>query len=1293
MCCGSRPSPMKTVFSLLLFGVCCSSVAATEPGLLFYLSGDHEFMADYAAGGDPKPNFLRDVKIISDGAKGPGFECANTQLMSYWAPGNIYAERGTLAFSWRSRYPVGPTAFPIFRVGYSDHSSWDMVWLRIDYNGRGGFDAFVTDINLARIRVTYVMPKFPPPNEWVHLAFTWDETVGVRFYVNGVLAAKQDKQAVLYAGLDQFGPHSRTIGPMQVQSDYNFTRGGDIDEIRIYDRMLSDDNVASIAKGLSPAKIPDVTRNLNQRRWQDEWWLRYGWNRKGDVPPYLDSSQTSVRKVEIHDVYDLKRWWWKATDGIRETTWPGVYNRSRLPGRNDYFQLPDWDCYSLSGKSVTFTMPDELWNHLEISGAAWGKMYLEKKSEHLLFQRSKDQEKTFHRMPTPIRGEKIRFENVEQEEPIGELSAYYVSAGKESLGSTRLSYTLRRKAQSNDSSIAAIKNFIDGRYTADEHAMIVAVSDETRASSLGKATMLDERSLINSKFEIPDSRPSLNSQSAIRNSQSPLPLVHILIPADGWQSINDGLDGIAIDLPALQVKPTHGSYFPLNIQVKDPLWPQRNLLDFSFSVKPSEARTLWLDTRDRILPAGKALYLTIAGAGGDFGPGSLEGARIRLIFKPRSEAAKEHEVDRFTQAIDSYAMLIEEHTNNPRLNLYNRFAADITDLLRVNPNHWLGQTYWYDSNRSHPKPAFTQPTAPDGVPLWAFRQTEQLRNLNRFVLWYIDHRQIENGEFGGGLSDDNDLTNIWPPTALMGCEPEKIKLSLMREMDAFYQEGMFTNGLSTIQADELHSYEEGIEALGQALLLDYGDPKQLERAMETARSVIKLTGINSAGHRHFKTSYYNGVKMAEEEPWGWSKPSSILVLHPGIMLVDYNGNSTMKKIITELADGFLAHRQNGVVRQSIAIRFSDDQEAPNNRGSVLPVFWAAWKWTGDQKYLAPFRHQGARALESIPANALDQLNVRPTWGNEIAALMKSGSSFPRQNVADPNSQRLNIPPPNNYAAMHLAWQMTGDKQFLESLYALQIETSALHQFMNTEGSMWIDRVDVPNAELQRARLGGIAMIRGSLNPGHAVSWTFQSEADEESTAILIPNATAQSLKIMVYNLNQAPVNATMTGWDLDPGKWEVVQGIDQNGDDVVDGATTRSTVELERTGSIELKFAPRVTTVLNLRLVAKDVSYWERPDLGISAADVRLPGRSISVTVHSLGAVATQPTTLSLVDEKGLLLCSAPLPRLEAPIDLMPRTVTVTMQAPRRNLKGCALVLDREMRMKEITRVNNRVKL
>src|ERR1044071_1669423 len=171
----------------LLFGMArpCAAAPNGEPGLLFYLSGDREFEADYAAGGDPKPNFIRDVRVIKDGAKGPGFECADSQLMAYRAPGNIYAERGTLAFSWRSRYAVGPPAFPVFRVAYADHSSWDMVWLRIDYNGRGGFDAFVTDANLARVRVSYRMPSFPKPDEWIHLALSWDETRGLRLYVDG----------------------------------------------------------------------------------------------------------------------------------------------------------------------------------------------------------------------------------------------------------------------------------------------------------------------------------------------------------------------------------------------------------------------------------------------------------------------------------------------------------------------------------------------------------------------------------------------------------------------------------------------------------------------------------------------------------------------------------------------------------------------------------------------------------------------------------------------------------------------------------------------------------------------------------------------------------------------------------------------------------------------------------------------------------------------------------------------------------------------------------------------------
>src|SRR5208283_2504331 len=319
------------------------------------------------------------------------------------------------------------------------------------------------------------------------------------------------------------------------------------------------DNVASLARGDVPAEIPPApSRDLSDPRWRDEWAFRYGWNRPADPPPYLRGAAISIRKVEIHDAYDFKRWYWKATDGIRETTWPGVYNRSRLPGRNDYFQLPDWDCYTQSGKSITFFMPNEPWNHLEISGGAFGPIALlgwdpEKRAdtERILFERPKGQERTFHQLAQPITGQKIRFTNVEQETPIGELSAYYVHPGKEPSGIAQLKYRLTGSVEADNPSLKPLTEFIAGRYPPEERMTMVAL-------------------------------PAGAPRTARKGAQTGLPLVHILVPCDfrevpnnrfsyTWDNMSAGLDGIAIDLPALS-----GNF---NIQVKDPLWPMRDVLD------------------------------------------------------------------------------------------------------------------------------------------------------------------------------------------------------------------------------------------------------------------------------------------------------------------------------------------------------------------------------------------------------------------------------------------------------------------------------------------------------------------------------------------------------------------------------------------------------------------------------------------------------------------------------------------------------------------------------------------
>ncbi|MCE5249436.1 hypothetical protein LLG96_04365 [bacterium] len=1250
---------------------------AEETGLLFRLSGDKSFTADYACG-NPNPTFLNDVTIVNDGAKGPGFSTAHvSQLFAYDAPGNMYAERGTFAFFWRPRDPVGKTPFHIIQAGPSDHSDLVMTWLRIDYNGEGGYDAFVTDINLACIRVSYKSKDLPKADRWYHIAFSWDETKGVRLYLDGRLIAQKDTATVLYSGLDQFGTGCRGITPHFVGSEGNFLRGGDFDEFRIYDRMLPDDQVARIARGNSTTGLKPVIRSLSDPSVRDEWWLRYGWNRPGDIPPALPGREVSIRKVEIHDVYDLKQWWWKGTDGIRETTWPSVYNRSRIPGRHDYIVQPDWNCYSLSGKSVTFTMPDEPWNHIEIAGAAYGSASLltvdpasHECTKSPLFTRPADQERTFYRFDNSVRGGKVEFTNDVQETPIGEFMAYNVTAGKEPEGVTTLYYRLNGKVEPDNSTLTSIVGYINGRYFPDERSIMVALPNRapSRPLSTVRTNMLPiVHVLIPFEFRLPEN-PIISL--GWYNSGGTL-------PSYTWENLYGGLDGIAIDLPPLKVKATHGDYFPLNIQIKDPVWPARNMFDFTFSVKPGEPRTLWLDTRDRILPNGYPLYFTIAGAGEDFGPDVLEGAQVRLIFKDYEESRKEHEADRFVQVKDNAGHIVEPGANSKKYRLYQRFSNDLTDLLRINPNHYPGRVYWYWKNPEQQWPAFTQPVPPSGVPLWAFRQIEDLKLVKKFVMWWIDERQIGNGEFGGGLSDDGDLTHQFAGAALMGVEPERITDSIRREMDAFFTNGMFTNGLPTIQTDELHTYEEGCQVLPQDMLLSYGDPKAVERLMNTARAYDRITGINKAGHRHFRSSFYSGTKIADEGIWEYSYPYSYLILHPGMVLVEYNGNPMAKKLLLEVADGLLAHRkkdENGRYVIPGIINFSTDEDRRPGIGPAIQLFWAAWRWTGDDKYLLPILDSGTGSIGSIGADILDLLDKRDTWGKEIVSQI--------------------TPHSGNDLWRHIAWQMTGNTQFLEEYYADQIQVASQRMYINTEGQFWSDRVSVNSAELQRSRLGGIGGWRSNQYSGHVVSWKFMAPANGESVAILVQKAKTDEFTVIACNLDREPVAAVMTAWDIAPGTWEATFGKDTNGDTISDTTTGRQTVELQKTGTMNITFDPRTTTVISMKLVRPATPLWERTDLGIGKDDIKVTGNTITVTVHNLGSVDAPQSDIAIVDSGGWGLATARVPAIKAPLDLVPKTEQVTLTLPAgAKITGCSIVIDPEKKIEEITRRNNTVSL
>lgn len=1191
-------------------------------GLIFYLSGNNDFRADISAGGQAFPNFLKSVSIIPSGASGKGFHADDDQLLTYWAPGNIFAQRGTLSFFWRSGYPVGPTPFPIFRVGYADHSSWDMVWLRIDYNG-AGFDAFVTDIGLSRTRVSYFLEKIPGPQEWIHLALSWDETEGIRFYVNGRLAAVQSASGTLYdTGLDQFGPHSRIISPYQVQSAYNFMRGGDFDELRIYDRMLSDDQVSDLALNQGSAKLTPFLRNLKERKWRDEWWLQNGWNLPNPPPPVLPSAETAIRKVEIHDAYDIKRWYWKANDGIRETTWPGVYNMSRLPGRYDYFVLPDWDCYSGSGQSVKFTMPDEAWNHIEIWGKAWGQLTLEseKERDNTFAVRTKNQIKSVHALKIPAKGGKVRFDNAVIEEPIGSFDAYNVTEGRAPEGTPDEVFTLAPALSlPEDSAIREITSFVNGRYPADERLMMVA----------GQSNKV------------------IQNKTSTGKSGS-WPIVHVIVPYR--VRAEAGLDGIEIRLPPLNVTPTHNGLYPVNIRIKDPLWPMRDMTDFSFSVKPGDAPVLWFDTRDRILPSGHALYITVSGAGYGLDPALLTGTKIRLVYKTRESARQEHEIDRFTQIRDLYGHIVEERPKSPRFNLYNRLTADCNDLLSVNPDHWLAQTYRYAFNGGA-KPEFKIPECPPDIPEWAFLQAEYLRCLDRLVSFYIDKRQISNGEFGGGLSDDGDLTNMWPGIAMLGIEPEKLLSSLKLHLKAYYNQErtaydaslrqrslpLFTNGLATITTDELHALEDGIQVVAQLQLLDYGNPEYMEKGMETAERMLNdVTGINQAGHRHFRSRLYGGTRIAVDDPWQWSVNRSYLVLHSSYLVARYSGNPEVRKMIIGLADGLLSHRRNGYLYTEINFASDADREDTGMAIGAKPwaLLYAAYRLTGDKKYLG---------------------------------------SLPPQ---DPGKGVFN-------------------KDRIAERYRNEITNLGLNEYINTEGSIWIDRVSPFNPAIQEDRLGGVALTRTNvLYPQHFASWKFISPAKFDDVAIFLPSPSDSALKVIAFNLKDNPVKANMSLWDVIPGRWRIRTGKDMNEDQLIDAVLKDTICNLERGSQIEVSFKTKGYHIIQMELIEPSgVDYSRLPDLALTKEDIVVTGNSVSVRIHNIGGADSPESAIELRDGSGTILASGIVQAIAAPLDLQPKWTEVTLKTPvSTDLTHGVIRIDPENKIREITEINSVVK-
>ena len=127
---------MAVIFTPFHSPIQSRSVAAKEEeNLLFRASFDRNFLADQAVG-DDSPLGIRNLKIVREGKRDSAVYLDTGSLLTYDAPGNLYAEHGTIGFWWKLDEPMGDTPFSIVHVSYADQSNWDFSFAELRWTGK-----------------------------------------------------------------------------------------------------------------------------------------------------------------------------------------------------------------------------------------------------------------------------------------------------------------------------------------------------------------------------------------------------------------------------------------------------------------------------------------------------------------------------------------------------------------------------------------------------------------------------------------------------------------------------------------------------------------------------------------------------------------------------------------------------------------------------------------------------------------------------------------------------------------------------------------------------------------------------------------------------------------------------------------------------------------------------------------------------------------------------------------------------------------------------------------------------
>ncbi len=275
------------------------------------------------------------------------------------------------------------------------------------------------------------------------------------------------------------------------------------------------------------------------------------------------------------------------------------------------------------------------------------------------------------------------------------------------------------------------------------------------------------------------------------------------------------------------------------------------------------------------------------------------------------------------------------------------------------------------------------------APQWANLQREGLEKLADVIHWWIDERQIDDGQFGGGWGDDVEMWRWWTPLLVAFKDPKIIAAQTKLSTSILSQPHM-KKGYTSHFSDVEHTAEDTGDSITPMLFLEPETKEWRERAVR----IVELAGKkwmaeNKRGFLQFKSTWFSVDKVDLTPRRACDTVYHPRVFHPALIHWLRSGDERVGKLIIPWMDTWVdatARAENGKPAgiTPSAIHWPDGGVGggvkpwwkPQNYGSDLYAWPSAmslmtrtmlltYHMTGKEKYVEPIRSMARIRLDHL----------------------------------------------------------------------------------------------------------------------------------------------------------------------------------------------------------------------------------------------------------------------------------------------------------------------------------------